>query len=51
MSWFYLDELKLGKLEKVKLRDVWKHEALSFTKWLAKDERLKLLFSEYVNEY
>ncbi len=33
----------LGKLKKVDLRDVWPHEALDFTKWLAMDENLKLL--------
>ena len=33
----------LGKLKKVDLRDVWPHEALDFTKWLAVDENLKLL--------
>ena len=41
-----MDKLKLGKLEKVKLRDVWKHEALSFTKWLAKEENILNLSQE-----
>lgn len=41
-----MDKLKLGKLEKVKLRDVWKHEALSFTKWLAKEENILNLSEE-----
>lgn len=35
--------MELGKLEKVPLREAWKHEALNFTSWLAKDENLKLL--------
>lgn len=34
---------KLGKLEKVPLRDVWPHEALDFTKWLSEEENLKQL--------
>ncbi len=33
----------LGKLKEVDLRQVWKHEALNFTQWLAKDENLALL--------
>ncbi len=33
----------LGRLEKVKLRDYWEHEALAFTPWLAQDENLQLL--------
>lgn len=35
--------MKLGKLERVDLRDVWKHEALHFTPWLAKPDNLALL--------
>lgn len=37
---------KLGKLEKVNLRDVWKHEALDFTQWMAKEENISLLLDE-----
>jgi hypothetical protein len=36
----------LGELEKVDLRQVWKHEALDFTKWLAKQQNLDLLCKE-----
>jgi hypothetical protein len=38
--------MKLGKLKKVELRDVWKHEAFDFTNWLAKEENLNLLSDE-----
>jgi len=38
--------MQLSKLEKVNLRDVWKHEALDFTNWLAKPENLELLSDE-----
>lgn len=38
--------MKLGKLNKIDLRDVWKHEALDFTSWLSKEENLKLLSEE-----
>lgn len=33
----------LSKLERVPLRDAWKHEALEFTPWLAESENLALL--------
>ncbi len=36
----------LGKLKKVDLRTIWEHEALSFTKWLAKEENLAALSEE-----
>jgi hypothetical protein len=35
--------VQLGKLEKVPLREAWKHEAVDFTNWLAKDVNLELL--------
>ena len=38
--------MQLFKLEKVDLREVWKHEALDFTNWLAKAENLELLSDE-----
>lgn len=38
--------MKLGKLAKVDLRDVWKHEASDFSKWLAEKENLDLLSDE-----
>ena len=38
--------MELGKLEKVPLREAWKHEALNFTNWLAKEENLQLLSDE-----
>lgn len=38
--------MKLGKLEKVDLREVWKHEAYDFSNWLAKPENLELLSDE-----
>ena len=33
----------LDELKRVNLRDVWPHEALDFTKWLAEDANLKML--------
>ena len=37
----------LGKLEKItNLREVWKNEATDFTKWLAKENNIKLLSEE-----
>lgn len=36
----------LGKIEEVKLREVWKKEADDFTNWLAEEENLALLSDE-----
>jgi hypothetical protein len=38
--------MNLGQIEKVDLRKVWKHEALNFTKWLAKEENIVILAEE-----
>ncbi len=38
-----MSTLRLGKLTKVSLREVWKHEALHFTQWLALPENIELL--------
>lgn len=35
--------MKLAKLSKVDIREVWKHEAKDFTTWLAKPENLEIL--------
>lgn len=37
---------KLGTLKTVSLRSVWGHEALHFTKWLARDENIAILAEE-----
>jgi len=38
--------MSLSKLQKVDLREVWKHEALDFTSWLAEPENLEQLSDE-----
>jgi hypothetical protein len=37
---------KLGVLKSVPLRSIWMHEALDFTRWLAKDENIAILADE-----
>ncbi|MDR1743278.1 MAG: DUF4268 domain-containing protein, partial [Dysgonamonadaceae bacterium] len=36
----------LGKIEKIELRDIWKHEEYDFTKWLSEEENIQLLSDE-----
>ena len=38
--------MNLGKIKKVKLREIWAHEAINFTNWLAIEENLTLLGDE-----
>lgn len=38
-----MSKYKLGRLEKVELRDVWKHEAKDFSDWLAIPENMQML--------
>ena len=45
MIWVKL-YMELGKLEKIELREVWRHEALDFTRWLARKENIALLSKE-----
>ena len=37
---------KLSKIVKINPREIWKHEALDFTKWLSKDENISFLCEE-----
>lgn len=41
--------MKLSKLEKVDLREVWKYEAINFTNWLSEFENLESLSDEIGN--
>ena len=38
-----MPQVQLGKIDRIPVRDVWRHEALDFTKWLAQEENLTLL--------
>jgi len=35
--------MELGRITEIKLRDIWKHEAQDFTKWLIEPENMKIL--------
>jgi hypothetical protein len=39
----YIDNKEIGKLERVPLREVWKHEAKDFTQWLQQQENIATL--------
>jgi len=38
--------MKLGKIDHVDLRDIWRNEASDFTNWLSKEENISLLSDE-----
>jgi hypothetical protein len=38
--------MKLSRIQKVNPREVWKHEALDFTRWLVKEENISVLADE-----
>lgn len=38
--------MKLARITKVNPREIWKHEALNFTQWLAKEENIAVLCEE-----
>ena len=38
--------MKLSRITKINPREIWKHEALDFTQWLAKDENIEILCEE-----
>ncbi|MGH7195961.1 MAG: DUF4268 domain-containing protein [Candidatus Saccharimonadales bacterium] len=38
-----MNMISVGKFKQVELREIWRHEALDFTNWLALDENLELL--------
>ena len=42
--------MKLGSLQRVPLREVWKNEERDFSKWLASEENIKELqnYKEYL---
>lgn len=38
-----MEKMNLGRVESVPVREVWRHEAQDFTKWLAREENLSML--------
>ena len=38
--------MKLGKLEEVDIRELWKHEQYDFSEWLFKEENIEMLSDE-----
>lgn len=38
--------IKLSRITKINPREIWKHEALDFTQWLAKEENISILCEE-----
>ncbi|MEH8029084.1 DUF4268 domain-containing protein [Gallibacterium anatis] len=38
-----MNKLKLGKLEEVDVRELWKHKQYDFSEWLAKEENIEML--------
>ena len=41
-----VNKLKLGKLEEVDIRELWKHEQYDFSEWLSKEENIEMLSDE-----
>ena len=41
-----VNKLRLGKLEEVDIRELWKHEQYDFSKWLSKEENIEMLSDE-----
>lgn len=41
-----VNKLKLGKLEEVDIRELWKHEQYDFPEWLSKEENIEMLSDE-----
>jgi len=38
--------INLSRITKINPREIWKHEALDFTQWLAKEENISILCEE-----
>jgi len=38
--------INLSRITKVNPREIWKHEALDFTQWLAREENISILCEE-----